>query len=132
MLQCDDFNGRIEFKYQEGSKNLYNNHICEITLKSVTLEDQGIWKCNLESYHNGHYRGYGWQIQGQMSLEVQPNITMTTTMTTTTTMIEETDADDIDTNVGANQSQNIGNEGENDEEELSDGNGSSIPQPCTL
>ena len=65
-LTCDDFNGRIEFNYEEDSKVLYDNHICEITLKSVTLEDQGIWNCNLESYHNGRYRGYGWQIQGQM------------------------------------------------------------------
>jgi len=31
-LECDDFKDRIEFNYQEGSKVLYDNHICEITL----------------------------------------------------------------------------------------------------
>ena len=58
-VHCDDFNGRIEFNYKQ---DLF---ICEITLKSVTVEDFGIWNCQLSTQTTG-------QDQGEMILEVHP------------------------------------------------------------
>ena len=61
-VQCDDFNGRIEFNYKTRVQDLF---ICEITLKSVTVEDHGIWNCQLSTQTTG-------QDQGEMILEVHP------------------------------------------------------------
>ena len=61
-VHCDDFNGRIEFNYKTRVQDLF---ICEITLKSVTVEDFGIWNCQLSTQTTG-------QDQGEMILEVHP------------------------------------------------------------
>ena len=64
-VHCDDFNGRIEFNYKTRVQDLF---ICEITLKSVTLEDQGIWNCLLTSVSTQTTN----KTQGEMRLEVHP------------------------------------------------------------
>ena len=66
---CNDYQGRIEYT---GNYDYYN---CAIILKSVTLEDIGEWSCELESYHVGKYRGYGYQVKGTMFLAVFPTPT---------------------------------------------------------
>merc|ERR1712038_2153921 len=53
-------------------------------LDNVTPEDAGEWKCELESYHAGRYRGYGYLKTGVMEISVP---TTTTTTTTTTKVI---------------------------------------------
>ena len=64
-VHCDDFNGRIEFNYKTRVQDLF---ICEITLKSVTLEDQGIWNCLLTGVSTKTTN----KTQGEMRLEVHP------------------------------------------------------------
>ena len=83
-LDCADYQDRAHFN---GDYNEYN---CGIKLKNVKLEDAGLWSCELESYHAGKYRGYGYQVKGEMVLEVEPKVTTTTTTTTTTTSTTST------------------------------------------
>lgn len=79
LLDCSDFNDKIRYVGD------YNNYNCAIELKNVTPEDAGEWTCEMESYHAGRYRGYGYQKTGSMMIDVEVKTTTTTTTTTTST-----------------------------------------------
>ena len=64
-LNCDDFGPRVEFVGDYGQKE------CAIKLSNVGVEDAGRWTCQLEAYHAGRYRGYGYQKTGEMFLKVE-------------------------------------------------------------
>lgn len=81
VLECSEFEGRY---VRTGE---YDKNECGFKLSNVTLEDAGQWTCELESYHSGRYRGYGYRVNGAFNVDV---IVVTTTTTTTTTTTEST------------------------------------------
>jgi len=78
-LECSDFEGRSRFV------GTYDSYECGMELENVTPEDAGEWQCELESYHAGRYRGYGYKKTGVMEISVPTTTTTNTTTTTTTT-----------------------------------------------
>ncbi|TRY78631.1 hypothetical protein TCAL_14436 [Tigriopus californicus] len=79
VLDCQDYEGRFQFQGQ------YNNNECGIEIENVAVEDGGEWVCEFENYYNGYYRGYGYQAEKKMTVEVKILTTTTTTTTTTST-----------------------------------------------
>ena len=72
------------------------------------VKDAGEWKCEMESYHGGYYRGYGYNATGVMKIEVPTTTTTTTATTTTTTQKTTTNQLSQITNGGAVESNNSG------------------------
>ena len=74
VLACDDFADRtIEF---HGDYDYYQRGI---KLTGVLPEDAGDWTCEMESYHNGYERKYGYVREKTMTVEVEANTTTITT-----------------------------------------------------
>ena len=53
----------------QGNGLIYNTFLFYST-NILTMEDAGEWKCELESYHAGRYRGYGYVREGTMMVDV--------------------------------------------------------------
>ena len=69
QLNCtEDYEFRAEFVGD------YNNYECAMELSNVKLEDAGKWTCEVESYYAGRYRGYGYQVSGEMDLKVRQKV----------------------------------------------------------
>ena len=58
----------------------YKDHICAITIKNATSEDAGRWRCEVESYARGKYRGYGYNVTSEFYIKFIPKATITTSM----------------------------------------------------
>ena len=65
----------------------YDSHECAITITAVTLEDAGVWQCELESYVLGGSRGYKQRQNITVSVSAP---TTSTTSTTSTASITST------------------------------------------
>ena len=59
----------------------YAKHECAITISAVTLEDAGVWQCELESYVLGATRGY------KQRQDITVSVSAPTTSTTSTASI---------------------------------------------
>merc|ERR1712133_292540 len=78
VLECDDYDGRIEFQGD------YDAYQCGIKLTGVQPEDAGNWKCEMESYHAGYTRKYGYVVEKELVVDVEIKTpTMATTTSTT-------------------------------------------------
>ena len=75
VLACDDFADR-----EVAFHGAYDYYQCGITIKNARPEDAGLWSCEMESYHAGYTRKYGYVREVEMMVEVEVK---TTTMTTT-------------------------------------------------
>ena len=65
---CDDFAGRqIEFQGD------YDSYQCGIKLTGVQPEDAGEWTCEMESYHAGYTRKYGYIREKAMTVKSRSN-----------------------------------------------------------
>ena len=62
----------------------YDSHECAITITAVTLEDAGVWQCELESYVLGGSRGY------KQRQNITVSVSAPTTSTTSTASITST------------------------------------------
>ena len=62
----------------------YKDHICAITIKNAKSEDAGRWRCEVESYARGKYRGYGYNVSSEFRIRFIPKATTPTTTTTKT------------------------------------------------
>ena len=54
----------------------YNEHICAITIKNAKSEDAGRWRCEIESYASGQYRGYGYNVTSEFNIKFIPKATI--------------------------------------------------------
>merc|ERR1712107_435459 len=80
MNQCDDFQGRVQFKGN------YSKHECGLTVAAATAEDDGVWGCRIDSYVKRGRRGDGYISVNNITVFVEiPTTTATTTTTTKTT-----------------------------------------------
>ena len=61
----------------------YTDHICAITIKNAKSEDAGRWRCEIESYASGKYRGYGYNVTSEFDIKFIPKATITTLKTNT-------------------------------------------------
>ena len=57
----------------------YRDHICAITIKNVNSEDAGRWRCEVESYAKGKYRGYGYNVTSEFHIKFIPKVLESTT-----------------------------------------------------
>ena len=67
VADCKDYEGRMEW-----SGN-YDYYICAITITSAQFEDAGAWKCEIESYAAGKFRGYGYNVTADFNIEIIAN-----------------------------------------------------------
>ena len=70
-LEFDTFKDRMKW-----SGN-YKDHICAITIKNAKSEDAGRWRCEIESYARGKYRGYGYNVTSEFDIKFIPKATTT-------------------------------------------------------
>ena len=54
----------------------YSPHTCAI--KDAKLEDAGRWRCEIESYARGKYRGYGYNVTSEFDIKFIPKATTPT------------------------------------------------------
>ena len=76
VRECKDYKSRMEW-----SGN-YDYYECAMTISNAQLEDAGAWKCEVESYAFGKYRGYGNKVTADFDIEFIAKTTNTTTTTT--------------------------------------------------
>ena len=61
----------------------YDSYICSITISNAQPEDAGVWKCEIEKYNGGKYRGIDQIINAHFNIEI--NVTSPTTTTSSIT-----------------------------------------------
>ena len=81
VADCTDYEGRMEWS---GNYEYYG---CAMTINNAQTQDSGAWKCEIESYAAGKYRGYGYNVTADFSINI---IATTSTTSTTTTTISST------------------------------------------
>ena len=77
LADCNDYKGRMKW-----SGN-YDSYICSITISNAQPEDAGVWKCEIEKYNGGKYRGIDQIINAHFNIEI--NVTSPTTTTSSIT-----------------------------------------------
>ena len=74
---CDGLERRLDFAGD------YEVHDCSVRLREATMEDTGLWTCQLESYKFGGGRGSGRLLSKDIYVQVMAPSTLPTTTTTT-------------------------------------------------
>ena len=61
---------------------ILTTHTCAI--KDAKSEDAGRWRCEVESYAIGKYRGYGYNVTSEFDIKFIPKVLTSTTAATKT------------------------------------------------
>ena len=86
ITNCTDFEGRAEISEHSNSENI---RTCSINLSNVSLQDSGIWTCEIERFHGyGYGNGYGTVVSRDITVNVASNFEMITKQTEILNVIE--------------------------------------------